>query len=236
MAPENESDPREAAAREERNSKILEAAEALKIPGRGFDSQPEFAGAEKRQVIKQEDGRPDGWVIKNEHGQDVVREAISYARQKKEGTEHQWDNTDAVEKMSQAVSEYDDRGQKIRERGQDLNAVNGWERDFSYDEQGRLSGEKGRITEGEKVGEEWENAVTFETKGDYTKKIRSNAGKHFVNGELVPFKAIKVNYSGPDGKDFLYRSREYDVDGNELPDKNMDWQAEGSLPPDFQEW
>lgn len=241
MTPENELEPREAAAREERNSKILKAAEALKIPGRGIQSQIEFKPSiMKRQIFKEkEDGRPDGWEIPGDKevvgDQPVIKESISYKRQKKEETD-KWENTDQIEKISHHFFHYDEQGHKILEEGMDLNVRNAWENKFEYNENGEVVSIKGRTTEGEKIGEEWENTTSVETRGDFTKKIRINSGKHFVNGELVPFKTVKVNYAGPDGKDFLYRSREYDAEGNELPDKNMDWQAEGSLPPDFQEW
>lgn len=223
-------DPREAAAIEERNNKILDAAKELKIPGRGFNVE---AG---EVVLSKDDKRPIGWTRNNEHGQPAIRETISYVRVPIEGTK-QHQNTDKIAKISQEAFKYDEQGRQKSVVGTDTTEKNSWENVFLYtkDAQGESTTVKGRTTEGEKLGEEWENINSVEKRGDYTKKSRINSGKHFINGELKAYKTVKANYCGPDGKDFLYSSREYDANGNLVPDNNMDWQAE-EIPNDFQAW
>lgn len=233
MTIDNDLDPREVAFIEERNKKILEGVKSLKIPGRGFESRPEFSEDRKQLITKKDDGRPDGWVIRNEAGQDQIKETINYRRQKIEGA-NKWGNTDEVEKITQQSFTRDGQGRVIKEEGCDLNLKNSWEKSFEYDAKGVT--EKGKVTEGEKAGETWERKDWQEQQGGYLKKVREITGQHSVDGKLTSFRTFKVNYAGPDGKDFLYRSREYDENGNEIPAKNMDWQKEEGLPSDFKEW
>jgi len=99
--------------------------------------------------------------------------------------------------------------------------------------------ESGRTTEGKRAGETWETRYSVEQQGQFTKSIREATGQHWVDGingqELVPFRTIKVNFTGPKGEHVLYRNREFDDTGKEIDGKMME-DIEKNIPPDFQEW
>lgn len=239
MGEPKEQDPREAAAMEMRNKTIRDAAETKIIPGRSFLEQPEYKGVVPAET-SYDDGRPSGFKADLPDGRTLERN-VNYVRQ--QGLDNQWRNTDEVDKVSerlQAKETLDDgKTTRVIETGRDLHQKHAWEsaNTVSQNESGVVVKEvnAGSVTEGEKAGEKWENTTSYETRGGVTRKIRSNTGVHMDGGKLVPFKTEKVNFTGPNGEHILYRSREFDADGNEKDGKLMEDIAP-QVPLDFQEW
>ncbi|MFA5052079.1 MAG: hypothetical protein WC544_03405 [Patescibacteria group bacterium] len=234
-----ELNPREAAAKQMRDQTIRDAVEAKIIPGRSFLEQPEFKGATPTETSYGDD-RPSGFKVELPDGRTLERD-VNYVREK--GPDDKWRNTDELEKISErirATKTLDDgMTTLVTETGKDLHQEHGWTsvNAVSKNEVGVAIREvnSGNVTEGEKIGEKWENVTTFETKGGITKKTRSNSGIHMDGGKLVPFKTEKVNFIGPNGEHILYRSREFGADGKEKDDRMME-DIGGNVPPDFQEW
>ncbi len=202
------------------------------LPGRSFLDNPEFKNVTTKPTAY-EDGRPSGWVAEGLPANQRMERVIKYHDNK--GV-----NTDSVKAIYEDLRTEVEKGQTklVREVGHDIHQVNGWEKSSTF-EDGQLTFESGKTTEGEKSGETWETKHSVEQRGNYSKKIRESTGQHWVDGidgkQLVPFRTEKVNFTGPNGEHLLYRSREFDADGNEIDGKMME-DIGKEIPPDFQEW
>ena len=203
------------------------------IPGRSLlEENPWLVGEEKEKTM---DGhRLTALEIKS-NDKVVWRKDVSYRREKDPQT-NQDHNTDEVLAISEKNFGYYDDGRLKIVHGRDLHQKHEYLEDYNYDDYSKTFFIAGEVTEGEKKGETWVKTKTVEFNGDFIKKTRIIYGKHFINGELKAFRTVETNFSGPDGKDFLYSSREYDENEDLVPEKNVDWQAEEGAPKDFQEW
>ncbi|MFA6553777.1 MAG: hypothetical protein WCT27_05105 [Patescibacteria group bacterium] len=203
------------------------------LPGRSFLENPEFKNVTTKPTAY-EDGRSSGWVAEGLPANQSMERVIKYHDEKGVNT----DSVKSIYEDLRTVEVDDGKTKRVKEVGHDIHQVNGWEKTSTVTD-GQLTMESGRTTEGEKAGETWETKHSVEQKGRITKKTREATGQHWVDGvdgkQLVPFRTLKVNFTGANGEHILYRSREFDDSGKEIEGKMMEDIGE-EVPPDFQEW
>ena len=211
------------------------------LPDRSFVLEDHELSLANKESHVDSENRLTSQEVKESDGNVKWRKTIKYKQEKDPVTKRDR-NTDEIDDISEAEYEYNPDGSMARVRGRDLHREHDYEADFTYSKTEK-GGDKvvvdGRATKGEELGAEWHDEAQFEKIGDYTKKTRTNSGKHYLkdpedhhkfildkNGQkiLKPFSTYKINYNHPsfvtdknkDGN-FLYYSIEYDENGQEVP-------------------
>lgn len=189
------------------------------IPGRSWLETDTELASQKRERTDNQDGNPSREIIKSAEGREIYVKRWDYSREQDAAGE--WRDTKDVKSISESRFEHDGQGRVIKETGHHLARAHSWETVYEYDEN---TGEKvkssGRITEGEKQGENWQEAVSREAKGPYTKTSKVTTGQRFENGQLVDFKTNWVEYTDGSGQ-MVWGWKERDGD----PDTHHEWGA-----------